>query len=331
MPKRKRDSDSEEKIQRKIKKLQKKLVRRQKEKSFTPDILSEPNTGSDIEYQEQEFIVPVEGIESSMVEEVNTLEKSILEALGDTTSSEKGYGDEIHPEIVKRVEEILLSGISQNEEKEKLMKKYLIPKNVMLLDAPKLNVELNGLLSDSIKNRDKRVKDRQQLLGTALSAILIMTDNIIKNNVDKIPTIAILSDVARLLSELHYQDTVTRRKLITPNLDKNIHSSIETAKRDCYLFGEKFNENVKTATAIKRSAASILKTKSSNSQRKVPDRPNVGPRQENYRAPPCTNRSNQYKKGGGDKYQQRTTVQHQIAPQPGHPPMKYYKKPVRQS
>ncbi|CAH0397607.1 unnamed protein product [Chilo suppressalis] len=148
---------------------------------------------------------------------------------------------------------------SKRDLKEELIKKYLIPSNTKLLDAPKLNRELEGLLNDSMKARDKRVEERQQQMGVATGALLSSIDSLIKNDVDKIKLISIISDVTRLLMDLHYQDTVTRKKLIIPNLDKNIGKTVENLRRDEYLFGEKFNDSVKTATAIKKSAGTILK------------------------------------------------------------------------
>lgn len=43
------------------------------------------------------------------------------------------------------------------------------------------------------------------------------------------------------------------------NLDKDIVKTTVSAKRDSFLFGEKFNDNVKTANAIKKAAPAILK------------------------------------------------------------------------
>lgn len=259
------------------------------------------------------------------------LDDTIITALGNPSSSEKTYADDIHPEIIKRIENILASGVDK-ETRDKLCKKYLIPKNCMLLDAPKLNTELESLLSDPIKERDKRVEDRQQQLGIALSAVLSVLDNLIRNN-ENINNIGTLTDVSRLLSDLHYNDTCTRRKLVAVNLDKNLIKSLDAAKRDSFLFGEKFNENVKSANAIKKAAPTILKK--SNFIRKI-----VQPKllnnqtqsnyyyknKENFYAPSQSSRA---KQGRGGRYQQRNTGRHQ---QQRLPSGKTYRhKPVRQT
>lgn len=185
---------------------------------------------------EAEVIVPE--VEPLVPEtEVATLEESILSALGEPTDSEKHYGDEIHQEILKRIENILTDGLKVDQ-KEDLTKKYLIPSNAVLLDAPKLNVELESLLSEEIILRDKRVEERQQHLGVALSAVTRVIDDILKKNYNSLKVITTLSDAARILSDLHFQDTITRRKLITPSLEKNLAQTIDKVKRNEFLFGD---------------------------------------------------------------------------------------------
>lgn len=228
-----------------------------------------------------------------------TLDESILAALGNTFNTDKVYGEDIHPEIMKRFENILTCGL-----KKEIIKKYLIPANGKLLDAPKLNVELKGLLTDPVKARDKKVEERQQQLGTAFATISYIMDTLVKGNFNKINTITTLTDVTRLLSDLHWEDTVTRRKLIAANLDKNIVKSVESSIRYSFLFGEKFNENVKSANAIKKSAASILKPSNANTQK--PNNKNRSHGKQllgNYQGPP---RQGQYKQGEGGRFQQRT-------------------------
>lgn len=256
------------------------------------------------------------------------MDDSIIRALGQTLSTEKEYGPDIHPELVKRIEGILTKGLNQ-ETKDELMKKYVVPANVKLLDAPNLNKELEGLLSDAIKARDKRVQDRQQQMGIATAALLCATDTLIRGDVDKIKLISTISDVTRLLTDLHYQDTVTRKKLIIPSLDKNVGKTVEHQDRDGYLFGENFNENVKSATAIKKSAGTILKQINPNNNRKNTYKPTQFPKsfpkkQGNYKGPPRASMT-QYKQGGGGRYHQTQNYK------PRPPPRPPAKAPVRQS
>lgn len=255
------------------------------------------------------------------------LQDDVLIALGNPSCSDKSYSESIHPEIIRRVENVLTSGL-EKERKDELLKKYLIPNNFALLEAPKLNRELEGLLSDPIKERDKRIEERQQQLGVALSAVLSCLDNFVK--VDPNPAkIEVLTDVARLLSDLHYNDTCTRKKLVAVNLDKDIVKTTESAKRDSFLFGERFNEDVKTANAIKKAAPSILKK--SNFTRKMGQTRQSNYTQfknkENFNAPPQVNRA---KQGRGGRYQPRNSGRQQQQQQP-HQKKAYRHKSVRQT
>ncbi|CAB3241661.1 unnamed protein product [Arctia plantaginis] len=200
------------------------------------------------------------------------LDENILSALGQTTSADREYGENIHPEILKRIENILKASI-KNDVKEELLRKILIPNNIKLLDAPKLNIELQGLLSDTVKGRDKRVEDRQQRLGIAISGVLNLMNTILKDNFNKINMI--LSDSVRLLSDLHFEDSITRRKLISPNLDKNISKAIESTARDSFLFGEKFNETVKSANRIGHKKVCHFNTEANKYQcvQELPNQP----------------------------------------------------------
>lgn len=85
------------------------------------------------------------------------LQDDVLIALGNPSCSDKSYSESIHPEIIRRVENVLTSGL-EKERKDELLKKYLIPNNFALLEAPKLNRELEGLLSDQLKKETKGSK-----------------------------------------------------------------------------------------------------------------------------------------------------------------------------
>uniref|UniRef100_A0A2A4JDN5 Uncharacterized protein n=1 Tax=Heliothis virescens TaxID=7102 RepID=A0A2A4JDN5_HELVI len=249
MPKRKRECNEEKYLRRKVKKLKRKLKKKKSSEircessssssSPTPTYEAESDAG-DIGIPDTELAGAEECVDNTQDEVPSTLDDSIIRALGQTLSTGKEYGPDIHLELVKRVEGILTKGLKQ-ETKDELTKKYLVPANVKLLDAPKLNKESEGLLSDAMKARDKLVQDRQQQMGIATAALLCATDTLIKGDVDKIKLISTITDVTRLLTDLHYQDTVTRKKLVIPSLDKNVGKTVEHQDRDGYLFGERFS------------------------------------------------------------------------------------------
>lgn len=103
----------------------------------------------------------------------------------------------------------------------------LVPVNCKLLDAPKLNIELQGVLNNPSKTRDNLLQERQQVMGLAISGLCQVIHNLSKKDFDKLNILKNLSDVSRVLSNLHHQYTETRGKLINPYLDKNLAESLQ--------------------------------------------------------------------------------------------------------
>lgn len=186
------------------------------------------------------------------------LDNDILSALGETTSGEKPYGEKIHDQIFGTIKNILVEGLPK-QNKDKLLESFLIPSNCKLLDAPKLNTELLGVLNDQAKTRDKLLQERQQEMGLAIGNICHVLDKLSKKEMDKITIIKNLSEVARVLSIQHFQYTEIRRKLITPFLDKNLSESLKENKRDLHLYTN-LDDSVKSFSAIKRTS-NVLKPK----------------------------------------------------------------------
>lgn len=180
------------------------------------------------------------------------LDSNFMNALGEPSSRDKQYGDNIHEEIGRTIKNILLEGLTKAK-KEELLESFLIPNNCKLLDAPKLNLEMVGLLSAVSKNRDKLLLDRQQELGIGIAGICQVIHYMSKDDYDKFVIIKKLSDVSRILSNLHFQYTETRRKLINPTLDKSLVESLKGNKREEFLYSD-LDASVKAFSALKRTA-----------------------------------------------------------------------------
>ncbi|CAG5031325.1 unnamed protein product [Parnassius apollo] len=160
MPKRRKESE-EEHLERKLNKYKKKYERCKRRK----DEHSKDNRN------ENEEII-LENIEPEEEEEVEImeikekqLEEDIIKAMGPRINTKFSYGQPIHPEIYKRVEGILMEGLNKKNI-ETYIKEHLIPENAILLEAPLLNPELH-MVADSVKTRDKKIENRQNLLGLA--------------------------------------------------------------------------------------------------------------------------------------------------------------------
>ncbi|CAG4973059.1 unnamed protein product [Parnassius apollo] len=151
---------------------------------------------------ESEEEIILENIEPEEEEEVEImevkeehLEEDIIEAMGPPISNESSYGQPIHPEIYKRVEGILMEGLTK-EKIETYKKEQLIPENTILLEAPLLNPELH-MIQESVKTRDKKIENRQNSLGLATGTILKGVDNLTKQNFNKLDIIKNMTEAAR--------------------------------------------------------------------------------------------------------------------------------------
>ncbi|KAI5631846.1 hypothetical protein NE865_15436 [Phthorimaea operculella] len=184
------------------------------------------------------------------------IDPELLKALGDFEEESTDWGEELHEDIAKRFQQILLNGLKK-EARDELQKKFLYPKNVTFTKAPTLNPEISTMLTEACRNRDKRIQTKQDQLGKALSALGKAMSGLLKKNPDIPETLRILNDAGKLLSDSHHIETETRRALIIPLVDKSLIDPFKDRKRDNLLFGEKLGELVKDSRGIKRTGQLI--------------------------------------------------------------------------
>ncbi|KAL4721219.1 hypothetical protein ACJJTC_019544 [Scirpophaga incertulas] len=152
------------KTAKKIRRLEKRLERYKKkeniENSDPCEVLEDPPN----QVNDPDVLSFVE----DNTESPSDLDPDLLEALEEPSISQTDYGDEIHPQILARINNILTEGLAK-EERDKIIKSQLIPINGKLMEAPRLNVELAGVLSGPSKTRDSLLFNRQQDLGLAIA------------------------------------------------------------------------------------------------------------------------------------------------------------------
>ncbi|KAJ2947219.1 hypothetical protein O0L34_g16928 [Tuta absoluta] len=185
------------------------------------------------------------------------LDPELLEALGESTCDAPEYGSKIHENLAKLWLPLLRKGMSKDN-KEKMLKDYLIPDNCRLLQSPKLNPEISAAVPELARNRDKGMMFQQQQLGSGITAVNRTLDLLLKGDSKK-EAIQHLSNACRILSDLHATFTKNRIKLITSNLDKNFLHVIQDSERDETLFGTKLSDKIKAAKAIERQGQQIRK------------------------------------------------------------------------
>ncbi|XP_045767232.1 uncharacterized protein LOC123868715 [Maniola jurtina] len=189
---------------------------------------------------------------------VPELDPDILSALGETTIEVPKFGPKIHDKLSCLWLPILKKGLNKDV-KEKLVKEYLIPENCSLLQAPKLNPEISAAVVEGARTRDKRVETVQQQLGQGITALNKGLELLLDDGQNRIQAIKFLSDSCRILCDLHHVETESRKKFITPGLDKAFLNIIQDVDRDDLLFGNKLSEKIKATKAIEKQGLQIKK------------------------------------------------------------------------
>ncbi|XP_063370673.1 uncharacterized protein LOC134658996 [Cydia amplana] len=191
------------------------------------------------------------------------LDSTLLEILGEDPSLIQQYGKEIQNDLAKRLQHIATNGLAKEVRKE-LCDRYLPPSNCPLIDAPELNPEIKAAVSDAVMKRDKGIQLKQKQLGRAISCIAEALSSLMSKEDKDAPTIRLLMDACRLLSDNQNQDSVTRRNFILYNLKKDMKEQMQKTNIDKMLFGSELAETLKTAKSISKSGADLKLPTSSN-------------------------------------------------------------------
>lgn len=228
------------------------------------------------------------------------LSSDYLNILGDSKVKEVPFGPRIVDEVSKRWGKILTDGLDRTHKKD-LLSTVLIPENFLLLKAPLLNQEVSSVLTESSRNRDKRLERAQNHLGVGIAGLTSLMSTLMEDkDIEKLEMVKKLSEIGQLLLDLHYENTINRRMLIIPSLDQKFLSMTQDVKRDSYLFGENLGEKIKASKVAEKSGLQIRNSRTvgpqaSGSKKFIP--------QGNWRGPP-RQQGQQAARPGGNK--QRT-------------------------
>ncbi|KAB0789977.1 hypothetical protein PPYR_15723 [Photinus pyralis] len=180
-----RDSSSEdERILRKIHKLQKQLRNHKENFLSDNDVASGASPFSshssvegaaDLSFNEptpalsdvvQNIITP----EGPSQEEPPALDENILSLLGKLPSKSITSGPPLHKDVATRWITLINEGLVE-EEKLSILRDYPPADNCLLLNSPKLNPEIAKALNIQIVKRDENLAELQNQIGGALSAL----------------------------------------------------------------------------------------------------------------------------------------------------------------
>nr|CAH7749579.1 unnamed protein product [Callosobruchus chinensis] len=211
----------------------------------------EPDVGdcSDAEKLEEHITDPAQpGDINSQAS--SSLHPEMLSIIGDEGGSSKDYGPPIQQDLATIWTTIATKGLDP-EKRLGLLSKYPCPENGLVLRALKLNPVIKEATTEAVKTRDHRLSNLQAQIGSCLAAIGLVITNLLKEegggnkqHIEK------LSDAGRLLSDLHNLETISRRNLVSMNLNKDLKETLLDSPIDEWLFGESLDERLKTAKSL---------------------------------------------------------------------------------
>lgn len=147
----------------------------------------------------------------------------------------------------------------EKEAKTELLGKYPRQGNLQL-EAPLLNPEVETVLHETAKRRDRFLALDQSLCGATMSALgSLLSDIILRkdDSLDWVEIIQCLSDAGRLQYELMHQLSMARRALIYPGFKKEAKTLLEKTKADSFLFGTGLANRLKSAKSAEKAGMSM--------------------------------------------------------------------------
>ncbi|XP_074114401.1 uncharacterized protein LOC141537359 isoform X1 [Cotesia typhae] len=115
-----------------------------------------------------------------------------------------------------------------------------------------LNSILRSNLGKSAVKRDKFITENQKSVGSALSAVGSALSMLLEEDesIDKLVFVERLSDATKILSDLHFRLSESRKAFILPGMTKQSKDVISTTKTDEFLFGKNLSDKLKEARAL---------------------------------------------------------------------------------
>ncbi|XP_051166576.1 uncharacterized protein LOC127284902 [Leptopilina boulardi] len=191
------------------------------------------------------------------------LNNEVLTLLGDDPNENNDSKGNIHNVLRKNWSTILTKGMTK-ESTEEILKKYTPPKNFVTLKPPALNSEIKRTMTEKARKKDTFQVKAQEKIGAAIHATGLALSNILNqgNSMDT-SVVSYLSDAARILSDAHYNISITRRAFITPNVNRLVEDVTVDEPVGSLLFGDKLSERLKSAREVEKHSKSIIKSTSS--------------------------------------------------------------------
>lgn len=199
--------------------------------------------------------------ESESDEVINTTKNArsdYTDILGANPEQATPKGISLNTDIVSRWSSYLTEGLTA-ETKQELKKKWAIPEDFPILNAPKINPEIQPLLTGTESTKDSIFQHIQTELGLGLSAMGTALNKILDNDLSNIKDDILpgLVDSAKLIAQAHFLLTQHRKHQIYPLLNTPMQKVARECPSDSVLFGKDFADKCKSATVMKKSSMEL--------------------------------------------------------------------------
>ena len=137
---------------------------------------------------------------------------------------------------------------------------YPPPGNLLRVKSPKLNAEINLMLSESMRKRDERLVKTQIQLAAAITALGRSISIQLDEQEPDTKILTCTTDAAKLLNDAFYNQVKLRRSLILPFVDQSLKQTLEESPFDEWLFGSELSERIRSVKTMQQTSSGLKPT-----------------------------------------------------------------------
>lgn len=116
---------------------------------------------------------------------------------------------------------------------------------------------MKAAISELALKRDKAIEAKQKLLSSAITSLGESISLVLSAESKNPELLRLLMDTGRILCDVQYGDSSTRRAFILSALKKDMKEQIQSTKVDELLFGQNLSETLKAAKTVNKSGADL--------------------------------------------------------------------------
>jgi len=193
------------------------------------------------------------------------IDPDLLEILGELPPEKILEGKNIHPEVATRWEHIIRKGLDLQSSAD-IITKYPPAGNCKPLKVPKLNAEIDLLLSDSLRKRDECYANLQLQLTSGISAFGQVLSSAVSNNGNlSAEDMKTMNDAGKIFVNIHHNISEVRKSILKPTFPATIKKPAAESEVGEWLFGDNLQEKLKTAKDLAKVASDLTQKSSASS------------------------------------------------------------------